>query len=114
MAMACRTAARGDWCALSTAASEVLGFRGSTALWHDGQRFMAIQVDVKDNNVHQALSELNRKRDEEGLSEEMRKRQYYLNGSDMRYEKYKRSYKHAVGRIVTEQIKWVMRLRPGK
>ncbi len=72
---------------------------------------MAIQVDVKDNRVHQALSELNRRRDEEGINEEQRKRQYYMNGSERLFERNKRSFKLAVGRIVSEQVKWVMERR---
>ena len=75
---------------------------------------MAVYVEVKDNRVQQALSELNRKREEAGLSEELRLRRYHLNGSDRRFERDKNAYKHAVGEVVSERIKWVMQRRKAK
>ncbi|KAG2425607.1 hypothetical protein HYH02_014981 [Chlamydomonas schloesseri] len=69
---------------------------------------MAVQVEVRDNRVQQALSELNRKREEAGIPEELRKRRYHMNGSEKRFFREKRAYKHAVGEVVSERIKWLM------
>ncbi|GFR46318.1 hypothetical protein Agub_g7883 [Astrephomene gubernaculifera] len=77
-------------------------------------RNMAVYVEVKENRVQQALSELNRLRNDAGLPDELRKRRYYINGSDARFLRDKNAYKHAVGAVVVERIKWVMRRKGTK
>ncbi|PNH04313.1 hypothetical protein TSOC_009528 [Tetrabaena socialis] len=76
--------------------------------WAGQCRGMAVIVDVKDNRVEQAMAELNAKREEAGIADELRKRRYYRNGCEQRFERDKNSYKKAVGRVVSERIKWVM------
>ncbi|KAG2485467.1 hypothetical protein HYH03_015844 [Edaphochlamys debaryana] len=95
--------------AASTSAAPI----AASSLWQGGWRSMAVAVEVKDNRVQQALAELNRKREEAGIPEELRKRRYHIRGSEKRYEANKRTYKHAVGQVVSERIKWVMQRRSG-
>ncbi len=69
---------------------------------------MAVWVDVKDGNVNQALGELNKRREEAGIPEELRRRRHYLNPSEQRFEDQKKAYKKAVGKVISERIRWAM------
>jgi ribosomal protein S21 len=70
-------------------------------------RSMAVVVEVKDNRVQEALSELNRRREEAGIPEELRKRRYFMNASTQRYERQKRTFVKALTRAVGERVSWL-------
>lgn len=111
--------------ALSLAAAALTG-QGSTAAlaaqaaaaaapmrWGQPQlqqaRGMAVVVDVSEGKLDAALSALARKREEAGVPDELRKRRYYRNGMDQRFDRERKAYSKAVGRIVTEQVMWAAR-----
>ncbi|KXZ41072.1 hypothetical protein GPECTOR_846g86 [Gonium pectorale] len=87
--------------------------RAAGAAWVSGWRGMAVIVEVEDNRVQKALADLNHKRIEAGIPDELRRRRYHMNGSAKRFEREKKAYKTAVGAVVKERIKWVMQRRRG-
>ena len=70
---------------------------------------MAVVVEVADGKIEAALSALQTKRKEAGIPDELRKRRYYRNGKDKRFERENKSYSQAVGSVVRAQIAWAAR-----
>jgi ribosomal protein S21 len=74
-------------------------------------RGMAVWVDVEDGNVEAALGKLNRKLRDSGLLDELRKRQYHMRESQLRFQLEKKAYNRAMARTISRSLNWLKRRR---
>ena len=87
-----------------------------SALQQQGQQQQTrglVIVDVKNNSVDAALGKLQRACKDNGLMEELRKRQHYASPSARKYGEQRLAYNKRMGYVIQARLKWIARRRSG-
>lgn len=80
--------------------------RSSLSLASQQTRSLVI-VDVKNNNVDAAIGKVQRECKENGLIDELRKREYHKSGSDLKMDRQRKAYNKRMGYIIQERLRWM-------
>jgi ribosomal protein S21 len=80
--------------------------RSSLSLSTQQTRSLVI-VDVKNNNVDFAVGKVQRECKENGLIDELRKREYHRSGSDLKMASHRKGYNQRMGYIIQERLRWM-------
>lgn len=74
--------------------------------WH---RLYAVVVDVRDDNIDQALGRLQRKMKDNGIVEEFAKRQYRLPSSTIKFQAAQKAFNKRMGQKIYKRLQLVSR-----
>ena len=75
------------------------------------RRAMSIVVNVRKNNVDQAMQQLNRRAREAGLPQELRKRDHRVSAPEAKFAAARSRFNAGMGHLIRERLKWIMRRR---
>jgi ribosomal protein S21 len=84
-----------------------------TALARVQQTRSLIVVDVKNNNIEQAIGRVQRLSKDSGLIDELRKREHHATPHDLKHKQQRLAYNKRMGYIIQARLRWIARRQKG-